>query len=141
MYKYDHCKVVRVIDGDTFDIEFDLGFKIKTIWNTRLNGVDCPESYRPICRGEAKFASEANDFVKKILLDKEIIVTSYKIGVYSRYIVDIHYSDGGNFVSLADVIKERCYTKQDLDCRKCEFFDTCETKEKIYEKLKLRWKE
>ena len=44
MYEY-RCKIVRVIDGDTVDVDIDLGFN-SWIHNerVRLNGVDTPES-------------------------------------------------------------------------------------------------
>ena len=44
MYKYK-CKVLKVIDGDTVDVDIDLGFGI---WlkneRVRLKGIDTPES-------------------------------------------------------------------------------------------------
>ena len=44
MYEYK-CKIVRVVDGDTIDVDIDLGFGI---WihkeRIRLMGIDTPES-------------------------------------------------------------------------------------------------
>lgn len=44
MYEY-RCKIVRIIDGDTVDVDIDLGFNT---WihdeRVRLDGVDSPES-------------------------------------------------------------------------------------------------
>ena len=44
MYEY-RCKVTRVVDGDTVDVDIDLGFGI---WmhkeRIRLHGIDTPES-------------------------------------------------------------------------------------------------
>ena len=44
MYEY-RCKIVKVIDGDTVDVDIDLGFGI---WmrgeRVRLLGIDTPES-------------------------------------------------------------------------------------------------
>ena len=44
MYEYN-CKILRVIDGDTVDVDIDLGFGI---WmhkeRIRLHGIDTPES-------------------------------------------------------------------------------------------------
>ena len=43
-YEYN-CKIVRVVDGDTVDVDIDLGFGI---WmhkeRVRLHGIDTPES-------------------------------------------------------------------------------------------------
>ena len=44
MYEYQ-CKVVKVVDGDTVDVDIDLGFGV---WlrdeRVRLYGIDTPES-------------------------------------------------------------------------------------------------
>ena len=44
MYEY-RCKVTRVVDGDTVDVDIDLGFGV---WlhkeRVRLHGIDTPES-------------------------------------------------------------------------------------------------
>ena len=44
MYEY-RCRVIKVVDGDTIDVDIDLGFNI-TLSNQRirLQGVDTPES-------------------------------------------------------------------------------------------------
>jgi micrococcal nuclease len=43
MYEYG-CKVTRVIDGDTIDVDLDLGFDIIYKCRVRLYGIDTPES-------------------------------------------------------------------------------------------------
>ena len=44
MYEYS-CKILRVVDGDTVDVDIDLGFGV---WmhkeRIRLYGIDTPES-------------------------------------------------------------------------------------------------
>ena len=44
MYEYN-CKIVKIVDGDTVDVDIDLGFGI---WikkeRVRLYGIDAPES-------------------------------------------------------------------------------------------------
>ena len=44
MYEY-RCKIIRVVDGDTVDVDIDLGFGV---WmhkeRIRLHGIDTPES-------------------------------------------------------------------------------------------------
>ena len=66
MYEYD-CKIVRVVDGDTVDVDIDLGFDT---WRCgeriRLYGIDTPE-----CRtrdAEEKAAGLlAKEFVEETL--------------------------------------------------------------------------
>jgi micrococcal nuclease len=44
MYEY-RCKVLKVVDGDTADVDIDLGFGIVlTDERVRLMGIDTPES-------------------------------------------------------------------------------------------------
>ena len=61
MYEYK-CKVVRVVDGDTVDVDIDLGFDV---WlskqRVRLYGVDTPES-RTRDKEEKKYGLRAKAF-------------------------------------------------------------------------------
>ena len=63
MYEYK-CRILRVIDGDTVDVDIDLGFGI---WRhrerVRLFGIDTPES-RTRDLVEKKFGLAAKKFVR-----------------------------------------------------------------------------
>lgn len=66
MYEYK-CKIVRVVDGDTVDVDIDLGFGIwLTNERVRLHGIDAPES-RTRDKIEKKFGLLAKEFVKSML--------------------------------------------------------------------------
>jgi len=44
MYQYK-CKIIKVLDGDTVDIDLDLGFNIVLVnQRVRMAGIDTPES-------------------------------------------------------------------------------------------------
>ena len=44
MYEY-YCEVTRIVDGDTLDVDIDLGFSTKlTKQRIRMLGIDTPES-------------------------------------------------------------------------------------------------
>lgn len=76
-------KVIRWIDGDTVDIEVDLGFKVKTIQRFRLLGVQTPE------RGEVDF-KEAKELSSSICPPGScLIFSSTKSEKYGRWLVDI----------------------------------------------------
>jgi len=66
MYEY-RCEIVRVVDGDTVDINIDLGFGV---WlndeRVRLMGVDTPES-RTSDKVEKLFGYAAKAFVEAAL--------------------------------------------------------------------------
>jgi micrococcal nuclease len=44
MYEYNIKKVTKVVDGDTIDVDIDLGFNISYAQRVRLAGIDTPES-------------------------------------------------------------------------------------------------
>ena len=75
MYEY-RTKVVRVIDGDTVDVDIDLGFGV---WlrksRIRLLGVDTPES-RTRDKEEKKYGLAAKDFLVSKLGDSPILKTT-----------------------------------------------------------------
>jgi micrococcal nuclease len=66
MYEYK-CKVLRVVDGDTVDVDIDLGFGV---WlhreRVRVMGIDTPES-RTRDKVEKKFGLAAKSHVKDML--------------------------------------------------------------------------
>jgi len=44
MYEYRVKKLYKVVDGDTIDVDIDLGFNISFFQRVRLAGIDTPES-------------------------------------------------------------------------------------------------
>ena len=72
MYEY-RCKVLKIIDGDTVDVDIDLGFGI---WQrnerVRVMGIDTPES-RTRNKIEKKFGLLAKARLKS-LLGKQIVL-------------------------------------------------------------------
>ena len=74
MYDYK-CKIVRVIDGDTVDVDIDLGFGI---WlkgeRVRVMGIDTPES-RTRDKVEKKFGLAAKEKLKALLGKESVLKT------------------------------------------------------------------
>ena len=66
MYEYK-CKMVKIVDGDTVDVDIDLGFGI-ILANQRIRmfGIDTPES-RTRDKIEKKYGLLAKNYVKKFL--------------------------------------------------------------------------
>ena len=64
MYEYK-CKMVKVVDGDTIDVDIDLGFGV---WmrnqRIRMHGIDTPES-RTRDLEEKKYGLAAKEFLIK----------------------------------------------------------------------------
>jgi len=44
MYQYKIKKITRVVDGDTIDVDIDLGFGITISHRIRLKGINAPET-------------------------------------------------------------------------------------------------
>ena len=75
--------VKRVIDADTLEVTFDLGFKIYHTARLRLANVDAYEAGTP--QGD-----EATDLVRAMLQGKNATVTTYQTkDKYGRYLADV----------------------------------------------------
>ena len=90
MYEYK-AKLVRVIDGDTIELEIDLGFSITMKRKIRLLNIDTPEIYHPSCEKEREHGLEATNFVKEFLSNQEIIIKTHKdkTGKYGRILAEV----------------------------------------------------
>jgi micrococcal nuclease len=94
MYEY-RTKVVRVVDGDTVDVDIDLGFGV---WlrkeRVRLYGVDTPES-RTRDKEEKKYGLAAKDFLVEKLGDSPILKTTKDgKGKFGRILGEFLVDDG-----------------------------------------------
>jgi micrococcal nuclease len=74
MYEYK-AKVVKVIDGDTVDVDIDLGFGIiLSDERVRIMGIDTPES-RTRDKVEKTFGLAAKDRLKQLLGETTVLQT------------------------------------------------------------------
>ena len=74
MNEYD-VKVLKVIDGDTVDVDIDLGFGIVlTDERVRIMGIDTPES-RTSDKIEKLFGLAAKDRLKELLGEETVLIT------------------------------------------------------------------
>lgn len=104
-YEYDKVKLVRVVDGDTYYLEVDMGFNVKTTASFRLRGVDTPETWRPKSEEELKKGQKATAFViDHFAKATNIKIKSYKAGIYARWEADVFLELDGEFKSLADLL-------------------------------------
>ena len=86
MFEYK-CKIIKVVDGDTADVDIDLGFGV---WlkkqRIRFYGIDTPES-RTRDLEEKKYGLAAKAFVKEYLLlgsTQTLITVKDGVGKYGR---------------------------------------------------------
>ena len=73
MYEYRVKKVTGVVDGDTIDVDIDLGFNISYSQRVRLAGIDTPES-RTKDKAEKVLGLEVKQRLKDILASASIVV-------------------------------------------------------------------
>ena len=101
MYEYK-CNVRKVVDGDTVDIDIDLGFGI---WisdeRVRVMGIDTPES-RTSDKVEDLFGEAAKARVKELLSGKVVLKTQVNKsgedmkGKFGRILGDFQVYDAKN---------------------------------------------
>ena len=91
MFEY-RARIRRVIDGDTVEVDIDLGFHVSLTATLRLAGIDTPEM-----RGPEQAAGRAATHYLNALLQKhagperQVTVRTQKdrTGKYGRYLADL----------------------------------------------------
>jgi micrococcal nuclease len=73
MYEYRVKQVLKVVDGDTIDVDIDLGFNVSYTQRVRLAGIDTPES-RTTDLKEKALGLEVKEYLKHHLDGAEDIV-------------------------------------------------------------------
>jgi micrococcal nuclease len=85
MFEYYVKKVTKVVDGDTIDVEIDLGFDISFSSRVRLAGIDTPES-RTTDKMEKALGLEAKAYLKKeIESAKTVVIKTEKMDSSEKY--------------------------------------------------------
>ena len=112
MYTYK-AKLDRVIDGDTIDVNIDLGFDISVHKRIRLAGIDTPESRtRDLEEKKRGLASKARLIE---LLDKgDLVVESKDVGKYGRVLGVLHiYPDDLNLpININNTLVDEGYATE-----------------------------
>lgn len=108
------AKVIKIVDGDTIDVDVDLGFHTFTRVRLRFARINTPE-----LRGAEKEAGKAaKQFVVERLVQANdtIMIQTQKTGKYGRWIAEVLYtneendklikSDSTTFINLNDELVE-----------------------------------
>lgn len=85
--------VVDVYDGDTFTLDFEIGFGLSFEDAIRLARIDTPE-----LRGdEREEGKKVRNYVEKLILQKRVIAVTDKDdrGKYGRLITEIYFHETG----------------------------------------------
>ena len=133
MYEYD-CKIVRVVDGDTVDVDIDLGFDT---WRCgeriRFYGIDTPE-----CRTRNAEEKAAGFLAKEFVEDTLHVGETYKLttkekGKFGRYLGVIMLSNktsiNAALISENLAVPYHGQSKQEIE----------DAHQANYQKLKDKW--
>tara|TARA_B110000263_G_scaffold163601_1_gene142442 strand:+ start:1074 stop:1427 length:354 start_codon:yes stop_codon:yes gene_type:complete len=92
MFNYN-CTLIRVIDGDTIDVNIDLGFNIWHKGRIRMAGIDTPES-RTRNKEEKVLGLAAKSRLKELLKKKKLSINCTKEkGKFGRILADVLAND------------------------------------------------
>lgn len=84
-----NARVLKVIDGDTVDLDTDLGCDMHIYQRIRLNGINAPEK-------NTKAGKDAKAFLERLLLGHDtIVIKTHKDEKekYGRYLAELYLPD------------------------------------------------
>jgi micrococcal nuclease len=105
MFEYYVKKVTKIVDGDTIDVDIDLGFDISFSSRVRLAGIDTPES-RTKDKAEKELGLQSKEYLAKHLKDaKSVVIKTEKINSTEKFgrVLGWVYINGDT-VSLNDMM-------------------------------------
>jgi endonuclease YncB( thermonuclease family) len=98
-YTY-HATVLRVVDGDTAELDVDLGFDVHFRISVRFKGYNAPELHGPNkAQGQA-----AKEELTQLLSDHSIIIKTDKLfsQSFARYLATVYAGTADGWVSVAE---------------------------------------
>ena len=106
-----HVTITKIVDGDTVDVDIDLGFGI---WQknerVRIMGIDTPE-----LRGSERLDGlKAKQRLCELILGKQVAITTHKdkTGKYGRWLVTIwDLSNDGVWTNINDLLLSEGYAE------------------------------
>lgn len=116
MYEYRVHQVAKVIDGDTFDFDLDVGFYSILRVRVRLHGIDTYEIYG---KNTHELGIPARNFASEWMEQRRNLgVRTFKLnydspvadGAFGRWAADVFDIDTG--AHLADALREAGFEKE-----------------------------
>ena len=90
MYQYN-CTVTKIIDGDTLDVDIDLGFSVKlTKQRIRMMGIDTPESRTRNLEEKKRGLISKQYLLDKCPIGSTIRLVSHDKGKFGRILGSIY---------------------------------------------------
>jgi micrococcal nuclease len=91
MYQYKIKKVNRVIDGDTIDIDIDLGFWVTVSHRVRLKNIDAAETRTKNLEEKQKGINARLWLEKELAREGEWIIETHKEDKYGRILGTLYF--------------------------------------------------
>lgn len=92
MYTYN-AKLTRVIDGDTLDLQVDLGFGMFQVHRFRLLGINAPEMHGPSRKAGEDAKTALGLLLKEHAAGLQIVTVKDKSDKYGRYLATVYLGD------------------------------------------------
>lgn len=89
------AKCFNVVDGDTVDVDIDLGFRSSRVERLRLLYIDTPEMNSKI-ESERLAAQAAKQFTFSKIFGKEIRIRTHKSDSFGRWLAEVYYQETGS---------------------------------------------
>jgi micrococcal nuclease len=97
------CRLIRVVDGDTVQLDVDLGLRVRRTLTLRLEGIDAPET-----RGdEAAQGAAATEALVALLDGEDLIVRFTQEKSFDRWIGTLYLSRPDGPVSVGKEMVRR----------------------------------
>jgi micrococcal nuclease len=98
-WHYEFARVLDVVDGDTIDVEVDVGFHLKNTVRVRLYGVNSPEVHDSDSQ-KREAAEQAKKWMWDMAMGNECRIATHKTDSFGRYLALVYLWDGGQWVCL-----------------------------------------
>lgn len=121
MYQYK-AKITNVVDGDTFDMDIDLGFNIHIHERVRLLNIDTPEKFGK----EKELGLIVKQYATDCFFGEEVVIRSEKADTaadtdsFGRWLVKVTLDDGRDIDLIYNKlgINKKYYTYSEDNVRK-----------------------
>jgi micrococcal nuclease len=114
MYRYN-VTVTRIVDGDTVDVDIDLGFgMVYKKQRVRMMGIDTPES-RTKDLEEKFYGKQSKYFLTNLLKDNQVKLVSHDKGKFGRILGELFITVKENEDTRYEIANEKSVNQMMID--------------------------
>ena len=113
-YRYN-VTVTRIVDGDTVDVDIDLGFgMVYKKQRVRMMGIDTPES-RTKDLEEKFYGKQSKYFLTNLLKDNQVELVSHDKGKFGRILGELFITVKENEDTRYEIANEKSVNQMMID--------------------------